>query len=90
MLDCYGPMLDRPVIKDDFEDKYPQLLVMYSDDLDNAKEIYDKQMASIEASEGKPPLNKNMPEVAGALKWSKQLRKRIEHPMSCFKHFEHP
>ena len=90
MLDCYGPMLDRPVIKEDFEDKYPQLLVMYNSDLDDAKHIFDDHMAATEASGGHPPLNKNMPEIAGSMKWSQQLKARIAHPMACFKHFEHP
>ncbi|XP_071813348.1 dynein beta chain, ciliary-like isoform X2 [Apostichopus japonicus] len=90
LLDCYSPMLDRPVIMEDFEPKYPKLLTIYNQDLDNAKEILDFQMKAIEVTESKPPLNKNMPEVAGALKWSHQLRNRLTKPMSSFKHVEHP
>lgn len=90
MLDCYGPMLDRPVIKDDFEPKYPILLIMFDADLDKAKEIYDQQMACIDKMADQPPLNKNMPEVGGALKWSKELEHRISNPMASFKHIEHP
>ena len=90
MLDCYGPMLDRPVIKDDFEPKYSILLSMYNDDLDRVKEVYDKQMLCIENMDGRPPLNKNMPEVGGALKWSLELQGRISNPMASLKHIEHP
>ena len=90
MLDCYGPMLDRPVISDDFEPKYPILLTMFDEDLDKAKDVYDMQMAAIGQTEGRPPLNKNMPEMAGALKWSKELESRISNPMASFKHIEHP
>ena len=90
MLDCYGPMLDRPVIKDDFEPKYPVLLSMFNFDLDRAKEIYDIQMGQIGQKDGRAPLNKNMPEAAGALKWSMELRSRLSSPMASFKHIEHP
>lgn len=83
-------MLDRPVIMEDFEPKYPKLLTIYNGDLDHAKEILDVQMKAVEVTEGKPPLNKNMPEVAGALQWSHQLRQRLSKPMSSFKHVEHP
>lgn len=83
-------MLDRPVIMEDFEPKYPKLLTIYNQDLDNAKEILDLQMKAVEESVGKAPLNKNMPEIAGALKWSQQLRNRLSKPMSSFKHVEHP
>ncbi|XP_071954573.1 dynein beta chain, ciliary-like [Antedon mediterranea] len=90
MLDCYGPILDRPVICEDFEHKYPIILKMYNEELDKSKVIYDNQMRSCETSENKPPLHKNLPEVAGALKWAKELRMRLEKPMASFKHIEHP
>ena len=90
MLDCYGPMLDRPVIKDDFEPRYPILLSAFNTDLDLAKEIYDKQMGDMHNLDGQPPLNKNMPEAAGALKWSMELKARISNPMASFKYIEHP
>ncbi|XP_070581054.1 dynein beta chain, ciliary-like isoform X2 [Ptychodera flava] len=90
LLDCYGTLLDRPLIREDFESKYPLLLEMYNNELDDAKVIYDKQMAIDEAADGKAPVNKNMPEVAGALKWSDELRQRISIPMGNFKHIEHP
>ncbi|XP_077979817.1 dynein beta chain, ciliary-like [Glandiceps talaboti] len=89
LLDCYGTLLDRPIIREDFEHKYPSLLEMYSNDLDEAKVIYDKQMGLADQDET-VPVNKNMPEVSGALKWAEELRQRITIPMSSFKHIEHP
>ncbi|XP_077869744.1 dynein beta chain, ciliary-like [Saccoglossus kowalevskii] len=90
MLDCYGTLLDRKVIREDFEHKYPKLLEMYDKELDDAKIIYDQQMALSDATDGHPPINKNMPEVTGAMKWSEELKQRITIPMSSFKHIEHP
>lgn len=89
MLDCYGPLLDRPVIRNDFESKYPDVLMLYDQELDQSKDIYDEHMRLEEAA-GNAPLNKNMPDVAGQLKWSAQLRDRISKPMGSLKHMEHP
>nr|P39057.1 RecName: Full=Dynein beta chain, ciliary [Heliocidaris crassispina]BAA00827.1 dynein beta-heavy chain [Heliocidaris crassispina] len=89
MLDCYGPLLDRPVIRNDFECKYPIVLMLYDQELDQSKEIYDEHMR-VEEANGNAPLNKNMPDVAGQLKWSAQLRDRISKPMGSLKHMEHP
>ena len=77
-------MLDRPLIHADFEYKYPILLKMYEEELDEAKMIFDGQML-VANSEGTPPINKNMPHVAGALKWSQELRDRITKPMQALR-----
>jgi len=73
LLDCLGSLLDRPLIHVDFVNKYPVLLRMFEQELDQCKVIFDTQM-SIEQDEGIPPINKNMPHVAGVLKWSNELR----------------
>ena len=77
-------MLDRPLIHADFEYKYPVLLKMYEEELDQAKVIFDAQM-NLANDEGTPPINKNMPHVAGAMKWSHELRDRISKPMHALK-----
>lgn len=57
---------------------------MYEEELDEAKIIFDQQMMT--ANEDRtPPINKNMPLVAGALKWSQELRERITKPMHALK-----
>ena len=88
-MDIHGTLLDRPLIKKDFEEKYPTLVKMMNLELDTAKEIYDQQMA-LKADKGKIPIHKNMPAVTGGLKWAQELRERISIPMSNFKHLEHP
>lgn len=76
--------MDRPLIHADFEYKYPILLKMYEEELDEAKMIFDGQM-QLAGDDGAPPINKNMPHVAGALKWSQELRDRITKPMQALK-----
>lgn len=84
-----GSLLERPLIKKDFEEKYPILVTMMNSELDVAKEIYDQQMQT-KKELGKIPIHKNMPGVTGGLKWAQELRERISIPMSNFKHLEHP
>ena len=57
---------------------------MYEEELDEAKVIFDQQMMTAN-EDGTPPINKNMPLVAGALKWSQELRERITKPMHALK-----
>lgn len=71
-----GTLLDRPVIHHFFQHKYPILINMCSNELDDAKVIFDKQLARGKTPEG-PILNKNMPPVAGILKWCQELRDRV-------------
>nr|XP_060503678.1 dynein axonemal heavy chain 17 [Panthera onca] len=50
---------------------------------------YDAQLAA-SADGNIPPLHKNMPPVAGQLKWSLELQERLEAPMRDLKHIDHP
>ena len=60
------------------------LMDMYSQDLDEAKLLFDCQIARSRTPQG-PLLNKNMPRVAGSLKWSQQLRERVTSGMERLK-----
>ena len=57
-------------------------------ELNKVKQLYDEQMAR-RAETGTMPIHKNMPPVAGALKWSQELRDRITGPMESFRRMEH-
>ena len=82
-------MLERPVIKQEFEPNYAKIVEMMYAELQQAKEIYDAHTA-IRTKTGKMQLHKNMPKVSGSMKWSAELRQRITVPMESFKHIEHP
>ena len=83
-----GTLLERPLISRDFQHKYPKLISMYNAELDEAKVIFDRQLLSIQSPEG-PVINKNMPYIAGLLKWSKELRDRVDNGMSKLKTINH-
>jgi len=85
MLDMMGSLLERPVVHKIFQHNYPILVHMCSKELDNCKIIFDQQLARAETGEG-PILNKNMPRVAGILKWCQEMRDRVESFMEKLKH----
>ena len=88
LLEMMGPLLERPLIHRDFQFKYPILLAMYNQELDQAKVIFDRQMVAARSLLG-PVINKNMPPVAGALKWAQELRERIGQNMGKLRAINH-
>jgi dynein heavy chain len=88
LFEMMGPLLERPLVQQDFRSKYPILLSMYSEELDAAKVIYDKQMKALQSPSG-PVINKNMPHVAGLLKWTQELKGRIGTNMEKLKLLNH-
>ncbi|XP_036920260.1 dynein heavy chain 17, axonemal [Sturnira hondurensis] len=89
LLYMCGGLLERPLILTEVVPRYSVMLELFDAELDNIKVLYDAQ---ITASEGGniPPIHKNMPPVAGQLKWSLELQERLEVPMGYLKHIEHP
>nr|XP_048307819.1 dynein axonemal heavy chain 17 [Myodes glareolus] len=89
LLYMCGGLLERPLILVEVVPRYSVMLEMFNTELDNAKLMYDAQMAA--STKGQiPPIHKNMPSVAGQLKWSLELQERLEVSMKHLKHIEHP
>ena len=83
-----GSLIERPLIHQDFQHKYPILLAMFDHELDNAKLIFDQQVTLAQTPSG-PVINKNMPYVAGVLKWTQELRDRISQGMEKLQMLNH-
>ncbi|KAK2516908.1 hypothetical protein Q9233_013474 [Columba guinea] len=88
LLDMFGSLLERPVIAADAADKYSVLISMFSRALDHARLIYSRHIQT-ELKLGSPPVHKNMPPVAGALCWARELRARIQVPFDQFRRIPH-
>ena len=71
-----GSLLYRPIIQEKFKHKYSILTKMVDEDLDSVKKLYDHQMVLMVQASG-PLLNKNMPKVAGLLRWAQELKERV-------------
>ncbi|XP_062330264.1 dynein axonemal heavy chain 17-like [Osmerus eperlanus] len=90
ILDMFDFIMERPHIQSQIYCKYKELVEMFSCDLDRTKLVYDAQLAATELGRGIPPIAKNMPLIAGQLKWAQEMRARIEMPMKSFKALRHP
>ncbi|XP_037265188.1 dynein heavy chain 9, axonemal [Falco rusticolus] len=88
LLDMFGSLLERPVIAVDAADKYCVLISMFNSALDRARLIYCRHIQA-ELELGCPPVHKNMPPVAGALGWARELRARIQVPFDHFRRIPH-
>ncbi|NWQ82098.1 DYH9 protein, partial [Columbina picui] len=88
LLDMFGSLLERPIIAADAADRYSVLTSMFSRALDHARLIYSRHIQA-ELKLGSPPVHKNMPPVAGALCWARELRARIQEPFDHFRRIPH-
>ncbi|XP_032430935.1 dynein axonemal heavy chain 9 [Xiphophorus hellerii] len=86
VLEMFAGLIERPLIAVDAVGKYPLLLSMFDKELDSCKHLYNKQMKAVKEL-GSAPTNKNMPEVAGGLRWAHELQQRIRVPFSKLRHF---
>ncbi|XP_054565087.1 dynein axonemal heavy chain 9 [Eptesicus fuscus] len=89
LLDIAGNLLERPLVARDASDKYLVLIQMFNKELDTVRAIYSQRVQE-EAELGFSSVHKNMPSVAGGLRWAQELRQRIQGPFANFRRITHP
>ncbi|CAL8312024.1 unnamed protein product [Gadus morhua 'NCC'] len=72
LLQIFGTLLERPRIHQLFSPNYSVLLAMFSQEIDHCQTILDQHRKMLK--DGCAALGKNLPEVAGNLKRSQELR----------------
>ncbi|XP_039545600.1 dynein heavy chain 11, axonemal [Pimephales promelas] len=75
LLQIFGSLLERPRVHQLFAPNYSQLLVMFQVEVNLCQHMVETHREKLR--NGCPVLGKNMPAVAGNLKWSQELRERI-------------
>ncbi|KAI1899527.1 hypothetical protein AGOR_G00062710 [Albula goreensis] len=75
LLQIFGTLLERPRINSLFAPNYTILLHMFEEEMNCCQQILDCQKEKMQ--NGSAALGKNMPLVAGSLKWAQELRDRI-------------
>ncbi|KAE8291050.1 Dynein heavy chain 11, axonemal Axonemal beta dynein heavy chain 11 Ciliary dynein heavy chain 11 [Larimichthys crocea] len=75
LLKIFSTLLERPRIHQLFSPNYSVLLTMFNQEVDHCQFILDQHRDGLQS--GCAVLGKNMPSVAGNLKWSQELRNRI-------------
>ncbi|XP_063098488.1 dynein axonemal heavy chain 9 isoform X2 [Cavia porcellus] len=88
LIDIAGNLLERPLVARDISDKYLVLIRMFIKELDAVRIIYNEHVQE-EAQFGFSPVHKNMPVMAGGLRWAQELRQRIQGPFRNFRHITH-
>ncbi|OAJ37788.1 hypothetical protein BDEG_21780 [Batrachochytrium dendrobatidis JEL423] len=82
LLESFSGLLNRNNIQKDFEQKYFELLNMYSQDLDDVSAIFLRY-------KNRPPIHYNMAPVTGTVSWIHELKDRITKAMDKLKTLNH-
>lgn len=86
----FASVLERPLIKAEASPCYLALLGMFEAELESVKMLYDTRFVSPPPARGAPAIHKNMPPVAGQLKWALELQQRLEEPHKDLLAIKHP
>ncbi|XP_056152723.1 LOW QUALITY PROTEIN: dynein heavy chain 9, axonemal [Lampris incognitus] len=89
VLDMFGSLLERPLVAADAQARYPLLVSMFDMELDGCKLLFNRHKQTAEEL-GYSQVDKNMPAIAGGLRWAQQLQGRIGAPFSKFRHVSYP
>ncbi|XP_068161051.1 dynein axonemal heavy chain 9 [Antennarius striatus] len=88
VVDMFGSLLERPLVATDL-DRHSVLVSMFDKELDGCKLLYDKHL-QMGVEPGWGPVGKNMPAVAGGLRWARELQQRLQSPFSKFRQLSPP
>ncbi|KAL8567586.1 hypothetical protein ACOMHN_054399 [Nucella lapillus] len=89
LIGMMGNFLERPLIKKDFECKYPLILQRLNSHLDETQSMIDRQLATLK-SMGWSPVHVNMAKVTGNITWASEIKQRITDPIDQFRELHHP
>ncbi|KAM7035687.1 dynein axonemal heavy chain 17 [Acridotheres tristis] len=90
LVHMFASVLERPLIKAEASPCYTALLGMFEAELESVKALYDTRMVSPPPHGGAPAIHKNLPQVAGKLKWALELQQRLEGPRKDLLAMDHP
>lgn len=90
LVHMFATVLERPLIKAETSPCYSALLAMFEAELESVKALFDTRAVSPPPPGGAPAIHKNMPPVAGQMKWALELQQRLEGPRKDLLAFEHP
>lgn len=89
LVSIAGSVLDRPKIRDEFTNKYADILVMLDEEITACEDVYDTQMI-FRREVGRFVADSKFPPVTAALRWVRQLGARVSAPMKNFQALQHP
>lgn len=84
-----GSVLDRPKIKEEFTNKYSEILKMLDIEITMCEEIYLSQMDNYRR-DGHIFVDRSCPPITATIRWIHQLGGRISTPVNNFQALQHP
>lgn len=90
LVHMFASVLERPLIKAEASPCYMAMLGMFEAELESVKALYDNRMVTPPPHGGAPAIHKNLPQVAGKLKWALELQQRLEGPRKDLLAMDHP
>lgn len=79
LLNIIGTLIERPIIQEGVAEKLNKIIVMFEEEIDTVKILFDEGMKY------GPPIDKNYPPVAGRMVWLDKLLSRIKAPADAYK-----
>lgn len=89
LINIVGSVLDRPKIKQEFTNKYSEVVVMLEEEITTCENIYTFQM-QYHMVNGYLFVDRSFPTITGGLRWIQQLGARISAPIGHFRSLKHP
>lgn len=89
LISIVGSVLDRPKIKEEFTNKYSEVLRMLDEEIFQCEQIYQRQM-DYRRMHGYLFADRSFPPVTSALRWIRQLAARVSAPINSFRTLQHP
>ncbi|NXE96762.1 DYH17 protein, partial [Menura novaehollandiae] len=90
LVHMFASVLERPLVRAEASPCYLALLGMFEAELKSVKALYDTRTVSPPPPGGAPAIHKNLPPVAGQLKWALELQQRLEGPRKDLLAIDHP
>ena len=78
LINIFGTLLDRPIVKIDFDKRYYELVKMLDQEMDDSKIVYD---IHVDTQNTMTKIHKNMPQITGELQWCKEMYERVKQPL---------
>lgn len=89
LISIVGSVLDRPKIKEEFTNKYSEVLSMLDEEISCCEKIYENQMLH-KKEQGHLFTDRSFPTVTASLRWIRQLSSRVTAPVKQFQSLQHP
>ncbi|XP_061233427.1 dynein axonemal heavy chain 17 isoform X1 [Neopsephotus bourkii] len=90
LVHMFSHLLERPLVKAALSPHYSALLGMFKAELEDVKVLYDTHISSPLPRGTGPAISKNMPPVAGQLRWALELQERLQGPYKDLFSINHP